>query len=236
MNKTVELPGLNCGLCGFSMCEQLFAELTDHPDWIKRCVKLANCEPVSRGIVSPGAPFQILADSEPLALSFEDRNGRMFDFYVDVIDGDPGPREDITAIGGLLAMRELDLSVGDILEGQPIGMSCGCPMPHVGKVMGFDIHSGVITWCVVGPRAARAQGGGKPLRHYSALAYEGWVNCEAIRVDSETGNRVVFRTGDRIYFMPRACMMGWRHTGVINRLKKIGPDRWWIRIEALTIA
>ena len=37
----VELPGLDCGLCGYRSCTELAAQLSEKPDLLKRCIPLA---------------------------------------------------------------------------------------------------------------------------------------------------------------------------------------------------
>lgn len=37
----IELPGLDCGLCGFRACTELAARLADKPELLKRCIPLA---------------------------------------------------------------------------------------------------------------------------------------------------------------------------------------------------
>ena len=37
----VELPGLDCGLCGYRSCTELAAQLDEKPDLLKRCIPLA---------------------------------------------------------------------------------------------------------------------------------------------------------------------------------------------------
>ena len=37
----IELPGLDCGLCGYRSCTELAAQLDEKPDLLKRCIPLA---------------------------------------------------------------------------------------------------------------------------------------------------------------------------------------------------
>jgi len=39
--REVELPGLDCGLCGFRTCSDMAARLPDKPELLKRCIPLA---------------------------------------------------------------------------------------------------------------------------------------------------------------------------------------------------
>ena len=58
----IELPGLDCGLCGYPTCEALEAQLQAKPELIKRCIPLSadslgvtaspSAVPFARGISS----------------------------------------------------------------------------------------------------------------------------------------------------------------------------------------
>ena len=37
----IELPGLDCGLCGFPSCDEMASRLDDKPDLLKRCIPLS---------------------------------------------------------------------------------------------------------------------------------------------------------------------------------------------------
>ena len=37
-----DLPGLNCGLCGFRGCDAMAERLAEDPELVKRCVPLAS--------------------------------------------------------------------------------------------------------------------------------------------------------------------------------------------------
>jgi uncharacterized Fe-S cluster-containing protein len=117
----------------------------------------------------------------------------------------------------------MNIQVGDILIGRPLGMSCGCPITHCGVVMEVDHRTGVIVWCVTGPLGPR-QKGYKDLGYYIAEGYEGLVK--------ET--RCELRIGMRYFFQPRMCMLQWRHSGLINYLSRNG-GQYQVRVEGLWI-
>ncbi|HPS00734.1 MAG TPA: (Fe-S)-binding protein [Candidatus Sumerlaeota bacterium] len=243
---TIQLPDLNCGLCGFKTCAELGQRLKTQPDFIKRCIHLAkekmSGQTVNVPVVTPARPVPIQSlvppaascgaacgsaccTSEPLTAGetkFKDSLGRDFDFYLEHFPEDPGPREVIIPHNPMIT-RELDIQKGDILIGRPLGMSCGCPITHCGIVREVDQRTGVLTWCVTGPLGPRAQGY-KDLGYYIAEAYEGLVT----ETDSE------LKIGARYFFQPRMCMLQWRHSGLINYLNRV-PEGWQIRIEGLFI-
>jgi uncharacterized Fe-S cluster-containing protein len=235
--KKIELPGTDCGLCGFRTCAELAARLDDEPQLLERCIQLAGETMSAR----PGAKVQAPAssappaaacgscssllsrlDAVPAAGAWLDHLGREFDFYLEHFAEDPGPREIILPHNPLLT-RELDITVGDVLIGRPLGMSCGCPITHCGVATEVDKRTGVVTWCVTGPLAPR-QHGYKDLGYYIAEAYEGRVRDA----------RCELRIGARYFFQPRMCMLQWRHSGLVNYLNRT-VDGWDIRVEGLWI-
>ena len=201
-----DLPGLDCGLCGFRSCGSMAERLATDPDLLERCLPRATgCLRADRG-TPPFEPVRAPASTEvwvslapardraaaPISLGEEpscgawhDTLGREFDFYLEHFPEDPGPREIILPHNPLLT-RELDIQVGDVLIGRPLGMSCGCPITHSGVTMQVDHRTGVIVWCVTGP------------------------------------------------LRPRLCMLQWRHSGLVNFLNRT-PAGLSVRVEGLWI-
>ncbi len=247
-----DLPGLNCGLCGMRSCEELASRLADSPDLIKRCIYLSDNRFEARQVVTqnrdnplnaPIAPAAPTMAAQPVmatcagcapttsaAASFIpgmsnpwcDSLGREFDFYLEHFPEEPGPREIILPHNPLIT-RELDVQIGDILIGRPLGMSCGCPITHCGVAMDVDKRTGVIVWCVTGPLNPR-QKGFKDLGYYIAEGYEGLIN-EA---------RAEIKIGMRYFFQPRMCMLQWRHSGLVNYLNRTATG-YQVRVEGLWI-
>jgi uncharacterized Fe-S cluster-containing protein len=233
----IELPGLDCGMCGYRTCDELRERLTSTPDMLKRCIHLSDnkaiAEPQALLAVTPscqtscesacsmcvgGRPNMQRAEQLP----WHDSLGREFDFYLEHFPEEPGPREIIIPHNPMLT-REMDIRVGDILIGRPLGMSCGCPITHCGVATDVDKRTGVISWCVTGPLGPR-QHGFKDLGYYIAEGYEGLVN-EA---------RCELKVGMRYYFQPRMCMLQWRHSGLVNYLSRNGKTHQ-VRVEGLWI-
>jgi uncharacterized Fe-S cluster-containing protein len=115
------------------------------------------------------------------------------------------------------------MTPGDIMIGRPLGMSCGCPITHCGVVMEVDPRNGVIVWCVTGPLNPRSKPH-KDIGYYSAEAYEGLVR----------DTRSELKIGMRYWFLPRRCMLQWRHSGLINFISRTKTGSQ-IRIEGLLI-
>jgi len=230
----VALPGYNCGLCGFKLCEELAARLATQPQLIKRCIHLtgetfsltqsAGASNVTPALTDANRPVCVglPAAARSKTVPWQDNLGREFDFYLEHFPEDPGPRETIIPHNPMLT-RELDVHPGDVLVGRPLGMSCGCPITHSGTVASVDQRTGVITWCITGPLTPRMSGF-KDMGYYIAEAYDGLIH--------ET--RCEIKLGMRYFFQPRLCMLQWRHSGLVNYINRTA-DGYQVRLEGLWI-
>lgn len=225
-----ELPGLDCGLCGYRTCAELADAAVADPKLLERCAQRGPTPVAPRPL--PMAPQPVPAPAGPCdgcaftvavePRGWKDHLGRDYDFVLQTFPEEPGPRETILPHNPMLT-REMGIQKGDVLLGRPLGMSCGCPITHCGVVMSVDPRTGVIVWCVTGPLRARSDGF-KDIGYYSAQAYEGLV----------TEARSELRIGARYWFLPRRCMLQWRHSGLINFLTRTSRG-FQVRVEGLMI-
>jgi hypothetical protein len=95
---------------------------------------------------------------------------------------------------------------------------------HCGIVTGVDPRNGVINWCVTGPLKPRSQGF-IDIGYYVAQGYEGLIK--------ET--RTEIKLGMRYWFLPRRCMLQWRHSGLVNAVTRLKDGGFKVRIEGLFI-
>ena len=200
----IELPGLDCGLCGFPSCDEMAARLAEKPDLLKRCIPLSadslgvrvgaadrrvgrRRQPVHGAGARPGRRLvrsrrrlrrlrrrrrRRDRDQEDAARrrrrrtglgsgierTWTDHLGREVDFVLDSFPEEVGPREQVIPHNPVLT-RELDIQVGEVLVGRPLGISCGCPVTHCGIVQSVDIeelHDGVVRHRPAAPAPARA--------------------------------------------------------------------------------
>jgi uncharacterized Fe-S cluster-containing protein len=232
MNLPVDdLPGLDCGVCGFRTCSAFADRLVIEPGLIKRCIHLSGDRAPASSRAAAGeqptlSPCSACANGTVVAgesaTAWRDSLGREFDFYLEHFPEEPGPREIILPHNPLIT-REMDIQPGDTLIGRPLGMSCGCPITHCGVAMQVDHRIGVIVWCVTGPLRPRQQGY-KDLGYYIAEGYEGLI--QRARCD--------IKIGMRYFFQPRMCMLQWRHSGLVNYLNRT-PAGLQVRVEGLWI-
>jgi uncharacterized Fe-S cluster-containing protein len=264
----IELPGLDCGLCGFPSCDEMAARLPEKPELLKRCIPLSadslgvraapptgesvgattpftapvldpaggSCAPAGDcGGCAAGAAVETETTKTPrvrvggvtglgsgIERTWTDHLGREVDFVLDSFPEEEGPREQVIPHNPVIT-RELDIQVGEVLVGRPLGISCGCPVTHCGIVQSVDMKNCTLEWCVTGPLHPRQQGF-KDIGYYSAQAYEGLIRAQ--RIDVEIGRRY--------WFQPRMCMMQWRHSGLVNYMNHT-DDGIQVRIEGLWI-
>jgi len=201
----------DCGGCGFGTCVEFYEKLKENPDLSKNCIY------IQRG--GEETKEKIVKNSKTI---WKDSLGREFDFILDHFPEEPAPRETIIPHNPLLT-REMDIKAGEIIIGRPLGVSCGCPVTHSGIITDVDKKTGVIVWCVTGPLTPR-QDGFKDLGYYTALAYEGLIQ----------ESRCEIKIGMRHFFLPRRCMLQWRHSGLVNYLN-CTPAGLQARLEGLWI-
>lgn len=205
------LPGKNCGICGFKTCAELAQLAAGDAAALDRCIFTAE---------EPGGPAS--RPAERAETTWKDNLGRDYDFVLDTFPGDRGPRETLVLFNPVNVER-LALKKGDVIYGRPAWISCGCPVTHAGVIVEEpDYFNGTVVWNVTGPLEAREKG--INIGYYNTTAYEGLVTTA--RTDLEIGKRY--------YFLPRYCMLQWRHCGLINALYKTKAG-YQARIEGLWI-
>ena len=202
------LPAKDCGLCGARTCA-LFADIVRaNPEELKRCVFLAG------HMAPPAAP----AERE---CSHLDMLGREYDFVLEKPAGDIGPRETILPFNPANVER-LGIKKGDTLMGRPAAP--GCPVTHCGVVISEpDYFNGLVEWMVVGPMEARRKG--IDIGLYTPVAYEGLA----------VSARVELKFGMRYFFLPKYCMLGVRHWGLMNFLTRTSQGLY-VRLEGIMLA
>lgn len=211
---------LDCGVCGFKSCKEFSKLLLEEPEELKRCIHLNGKKNRINGNGSQQI-FQPLGLAEKMG--WVDNLQRPFDFILDCFENEPGPRETILPYNPAL-VKELGVKKGDIMIGRPMGMSCGCPITHCGIVTDTDPRNGVINWCVTGPLRPRSEGF-IDIGYYVAQGYEGLIK--------EAKEEITL--GKRYWFMPRRCMLQWRHSGLVNAVTRMKDGGYKVRIEGLFI-
>jgi uncharacterized Fe-S cluster-containing protein len=215
------LPGLDCGVCGSKTCEEFAIEVDDKRESIKKCIHKHNGD--SKPVNHVNCLNCTVSEELGVKLGWKDSLKREFDFILDVIEGEPGPKETILPYNPTL-VKDLGVKKGDVMIGRPMGMSCGCPVTHCGVVTDVDPRNGVIYWCVTGPLRPRAEGF-IDIGYYVSQAYEGIIKESKEKIE----------LGKRYWFLPRRCMLQWRHSGLVNAVTRLKDGSYKVRIEGLLI-
>jgi uncharacterized Fe-S cluster-containing protein len=222
-NTIDSLPLLNCGACGQKTCEDFAREVDSGTESLKRCIHIADKQEKQ----SEDSKTCFMCNREGFGmgekLQWKDNLGRDFDFILDCFPNEPGPKETILPYNPTL-VKDLNVKKGDIMIGRPMGMSCGCPITHCGIVSSVDARNGVINWNVTGPLKPR-QGGFVDIGYYVSQAYEGIIK----------ESKEEIKLGRRYWFLPRRCMLQWRHSGLVNAVTKLKDNQYKVRIEGLLI-
>jgi uncharacterized Fe-S cluster-containing protein len=215
------LPGLDCGVCGYRTCNEFAIAVDNSETSLKMCIHLKQ-----NGSDIKNIPNCIDCKDAGLVgekMGWKDHLKRDFDFILDCFDNEPGPRETILPYNPQL-IKELGVKKGNIMIGRPMGMSCGCPITHCGIVTDSDPRNGVINWCVTGPLRPRSEGF-VDIGYYVAQGYEGIIRESKEKIE----------LGRRYWFLPRRCMLQWRHSGLVNAVTKLPDGSFKVRIEGLFI-
>lgn len=220
-DKIIEmLPKLDCGACGSKTCDEFAKIVEQDENELKKCIHISNKQKEKSPHVSClGCASEGLGNR----IGWKDQLGREFDFILDCFENEPGPRETILPYNPAL-VKDLGVKKGDIMIGRPMGMSCGCPITHCGVVTDVDARNGVINWCVTGPLKPRTEGF-IDIGYYVAQAYDGIIK--------ESKSEI--KLGMRYWFLPRRCMLQWRHSGLVNSVVKQKDGSLKIRVEGLFI-
>lgn len=214
------LPKLDCGACGYKSCSDFASAVDKKETDIKKCIHAKTTEKkVSWNNLCQGCSTENLG----VKLGWKDSLKRDFDFILDVFEGEPGPKETILPYNPTL-VKELKVKRGDVMIGRPMGMSCGCPITHCGVVSDVDPRNGVINWNVTGPLRPRSEGF-VDIGYYVSQAYEGIIK----------ESKEEIKLGCRYWFLPRRCMLQWRHSGLVNAVTRMKDGSYKVRIEGLLI-
>jgi uncharacterized Fe-S cluster-containing protein len=215
------LPNLNCGACGYKSCEDFALAVDSSETELKKCIHAKQI--VSNASIHSNCINCIGTENLGEKLNWKDSLKRDFDFILDVFEGEPGPKETILPYNPTL-VKELGVKKGDVMIGRPMGMSCGCPVTHCGVVSDVDVRNGVINWNVTGPLRPRSEGF-IDIGYYVSQAYEGIIKESKEKIE----------LGRRYWFLPRRCMLQWRHSGLVNAVTKLKDGSYRVRIEGLLI-
>ncbi len=254
-----DLPGLNCGTCGFRSCEELAARLPDSPDLIKRCIFLSESRVTVQEATTPWSQPVFVADAPVVSAP-----ARVATPTWEVQPGLPpcsgcasgGQTARPTPAGKRLPWhdslgREFDFYLEHFPE-EPGPREI--ILPHnplitreldvqpgdilIGRPLGMSCGC-PITHCGVAMEVDKRTGVivwcvTGPLnprqKGFKDLGYYIAEGYEGLINQA----RCEIKIGMRYYFQPQMCMLQWRHSGLVNYLNRTSTG-YQVRVEGLWI-
>ena len=253
-----DLPGLNCGLCGFRGCDAMAERLAEDPELVKRCVPLAS------GYGKVGKRPESAAPKRPQAASTQFASTQFASTRAapapvascagcavaepSAVQLNSGPVEKkwLDSLG-----REFDFVLECfpeepgpreiIIPHNPLltrEMEIEVGETLIGRPLGMSCGC-PITHCGIVQQVDRRTGVmvwcvTGPLRPrqegFKDLGYYIAEGYEGLIKES----RCEVQIGRRYFFQPRMCMLQWRHSGLVNYLNRT-PDGLQVRLEGLWI-
>jgi uncharacterized Fe-S cluster-containing protein len=255
--KVADLPGLNCGVCGYRTCEELAVRLETEPEMIKRCIHLSENElsvatesqksfnaPGQRSRGKNASPSSIPGTAVPGHLGEACSSCGTCGINAPVKDV---PRSDWRDSLG----REFDFYLEHfpeepgpreiILPHNPMitrEMNIQPGEVLIGRPLGMSCGC-PITHCGIAQNVDHRTGvlswcvtGPLQPRQqgYKDLGYYIAEGYEGLIQQA----RCEIKIGMRYFFQPRMCMLQWRHSGLVNYLNRT-PQGLQVRVEGLWI-
>ena len=210
------LPGHNCGACGFARCDELAAAVGAGKSHVSDCAVLqqerykpnrVRIEEILRSAAEhavSGRDASTYAAPAPIGLI----DGCEADFILAPLDGEAACREI------LLSLTPGDIDAGNVIRYRPLG----CPIVHFARVA--EKKDGLLTVHVVGPRHRL---GDEEFRFTDiglcmVIGFEGTVRGELPSV------------GQTVRFLPAECMMQKVHSAVV-----VSCEGRTVRLECLDL-
>jgi uncharacterized Fe-S cluster-containing protein len=188
------LPGHNCGRCGFKQCSEFASALLAGKS-IESCPfmeqeRFSSNRSRILEIVSTGA-------EEERIIGVID--GEAADFVLSPLPGEHSCREDLYPFN-----RNVELKAGDTIRYRPFG----CPITHFARIL--RTSNGLMTVHIIGPRHMMGEPGFEPLEIGICMvaAFEGVITRGKMP-----------HVGETVRFLPRHCMMGKVHSGIVVSLE-----------------
>ncbi len=199
------LPGFNCGRCGHRTCSELGDGLLEGES-VDRCPFMAQ----DRFLERRKEAERLLLEGRRPQRMVGVIDGLEAQFSLLPLDGEPSCREDLFPFD-----RGVRVKKGDIIRYRPLG----CPIVHFARVL--DSTHGILSVHIIGPRRIVLGGTEEPqdLGICMVAAFEGVL-----------GEGRMPRVGQTVRFLPKHCMMGKVHSGVV-----VGIEGSRLRIEGIDL-
>ncbi len=193
------LPGFNCGNCGYQNCEDFARGLLEKKNDLAECSVLsrtdylASKKTIEKTLGQPG--YVLAMNNEPI-IGVIDRYEA--DIILKPLKGESSCRE------VLLPFYRDELKTNEVIRYRPLG----CPITHIAKII--ETQHSLITVQIIGPENNR-NGENQEIKDIGmcmVIAFRGSYEGKSLKV------------GETIRFLPHHCMMQKVHSGVVVNLEK----------------
>lgn len=198
-----QLPGHNCGACGFPRCDEFSLALTTGKAQVSDCRVLEqeryreNRESIEKALAasraSPARRAEAVAKESENPVGLID--GYEADFVLAPADGEASCREI------LMQISPAEVGPGDVIRYRPLG----CPITHFAKII--SKRDGLLVVHIVGPRHRLGD---------EEFTFTDVGVCMVIGFEGSVRGRQP-SVGETVRFKPAECMMQKVHSGVIVR-------------------
>lgn len=196
-----ELPGFNCGICGFKKCKDLAEGIIKSKIELQKCKILlqdkykTKLEKIEK-ILNEYQKENTDNCNEDKIIGLIDKLEA--DFIIAPLPGENSCRE------VLFPFTRENLSVGEYIRYRPLG----CPMIHFAKIISVD--NGLITVIMTGP--------------LNRVSNDSKINFKDIGICMVGGfigivNNNIPNIGQTVKFIPSHCMMQKVHSGVVVQVE-----------------
>ena len=201
-----QLPGFNCGECGYANCIRFAAALASGAAEATRCPFLLQDRFKENLVRIHEILSGKIEEEEEEIVGLIDHLAA--DFVLSPLEGEPSCREDLHPFDTTIRFE-----IGDILRYRP----WGCPITHFAEILA--IAHGIVTVHITGPLH----------RLGSAMEWKDAGICMVVAFEGLVTRGDVPDVGSTVRFLPAHCMMGKVHAGVIvhsegNRVRIEGID------------
>ena len=201
------LPGHNCGACGFKRCDQFAAAVGAGKSPVSDCAVLRQerYEPNRvrlEKVLLPAAPEGAMPVPAGLIDGYE------ADFILAPLEGEATCREI------LLSLTPGDINAGNVIRYRPLG----CPIVHFARIA--EKKDGLLTVHVVGPRHRLGD---------EEFGFTDIGLCMVIGFEGTVRGGLPF-VGQTVRFLPAECMMQKVHSAVV-----VSCEARTVRLECLDL-
>ena len=192
------LPGFNCGNCGYQNCDNFAQALLDKKNEISDCSVLARADYLKNKntlikILAQSA-YTLVQNNKPI-VGVIDRYKA--DIILKPLKGESSCRE------VLLPFYPAVLKKDDIIRYRPLG----CPITHIAKII--ETQHSLVTVQIIGP--------GKN-RDYESMKINDVGICMVIAFRGSYEGKSI-KVGETVRFLPHHCMMQKIHSGVVVNIE-----------------